>query len=67
MQRKTNALSPSCLHVFQKSACMVDGFPEESLAGPLVVGRGKETFMVSTGTETGWDRGHRTSPPIRLL
>jgi len=46
---------------------MVDGFPEESLAGPLVVGRGKETFMVSTGTETGWDRGHRTSPPIRLL
>ena len=67
IQRKTVVLSASCLHVFQKSACMVDGIPEESLAGPLVVGRGKETFMVSAGTEMGWERGQRTLPLIRLL
>jgi len=46
---------------------MVDGRPEESLTKPLLVGMGKVTFIVSTGTEMGWELGHRTLPSIRLL
>src|SRR5215212_8726932 len=52
---------------FQKSACMLRALPEESVTLPRVVGMGKVTFMVSTGTDLGWVDGHRTLPPIGLL
>jgi hypothetical protein len=46
---------------------MVDGFPEESLTGPLAMGRENVTFMVSTGTEMGWERGQLGLPSMGLL
>ena len=68
MQCETRNLSDFCRHALKKSACIVDGRPEEIFTGPLVVGKWRKmTFMVSTGTEIGWLAGHRSSPPIGLL
>ena len=67
MQCETRNLSDFWRHALKKSACMVDGGPEESFTGPLVVGREKVTFMVSTGTGMGWEAGHRSSPRMGLL
>ena len=51
-----------------KSACMLDAGPEESVTSPGVPrGIGKVTFMVSDGTGTGRDRGHRSLPLTSLL
>ena len=67
MQCETRNLSDFWRQALKKSACMVDGGPEEMLTGPLVVGREKVTFMVSTGTDMGWELGHRVLPLISLL
>jgi hypothetical protein len=67
MQCDTRNLSDVWRQALKKSACMVDGRPEEMLTGPLVVGREKVTFMVSTGTDMGWEFGHRVLPLISLL
>ena len=67
MQCETRNLSGVWRQALKKSACMVDGRPEEMLTGPLVVGREKVTFMVSTGTDMGWELGHRVLPLISLL
>jgi hypothetical protein len=68
MQCDTRNLSDVWRQALKKSACMVDGLPEEMLTGPLVVGKWRKmTFMVSTGTGIGWLAGHRSSPPIGLL
>ena len=67
MQCETRNLSDVWRQALKKSACMVDGRPEEMLTGPLVVGREKVTFMVSTGTDMGWELGHRVLPLISLL
>ena len=67
MQCETRNLSDFWCQALKKSACMVDGRPEEMLTGPLLVGREKVTFMVSTGTDMGWELGHRVLPLISLL
>jgi hypothetical protein len=47
---------------------MLDAGPEESVTSPGVPrGIGKVTFMVSDGTGTGRDRGHRSLPLTSLL
>ena len=68
MQCETKNLSDFWRQALKKSACMVDGLPEERLTGPLVVGKWRKvTFMVSTGTDMGWELGHRVLPLISLL
>jgi len=72
MHRVTSRSSSAWFQVFQKSACMVDApqgdsSSQASVTLPGVAGMGKITFMVSTGTDLGWERGHRTLPSRILL
>jgi hypothetical protein len=67
VQSFTSRFSAAWFQVFQKSACMVeapqgDASLQASVTLPGVAGMGKITFMLSTGTDMGWERGHRTLP-----
>ncbi len=67
MQRSTRPLSLSWFQALKKSACMEEEGPEESLTLPDGLGSSKVTFIVSTGTDLGWERGHCNLSLMRLL
>src|SRR5918998_679200 len=64
MHRSTRAPRACWSQVFQKSACIEEAPPDDSVTSPGVVGIRKLALTVNVGTGMGWVPGHRRLPSL---